>query len=120
MSKKSIRYLVKCPYCDKTYTIDTKHGEDFCCPTCNGAGTLKDAVRIEETATEAKPKQKNVFENKWMQLERPSWFGEDKKIPTEEDYQYSTEEAGTERAFEIFVAVICILLALFYMKVNNG
>ena len=30
------------------------------------------------------------------------------------------EEAGTEKAFEFFVAVICMVLAWLYMKINNG
>jgi len=113
MSKRNIKYMVRCPYCDKSYTMETKHGEDFCCPTCGGAATTKDAVKIEETASDAKQERKNVFANKWMKLDRPSWFGEDKKLPTEElDYEYSTDGEKTEKAYEIFIFFVAIILLM--------
>lgn len=28
MSKKKTKYAVKCPYCEKPYIVESKHGED--------------------------------------------------------------------------------------------
>ncbi len=73
MSEK-IKYIVKCTFCDKDYTVEIEDGEDFSCPTCGGAGSREHASRvkgaleiaeIEELRAELKRhKQKALFSKK--------------------------------------------------------
>lgn len=118
MGKKSIKYLVKCPYCDKSYTMETKHGADFSCPTCGGAATTKDAVKIEETPEGVKQERKNVFANKWMKLDRPSWYGENKHTPAEEE-ESDFLNISSDKAYRIFIFFVAIILLVLRIWLDS-
>ena len=118
MSKKKTKYIVKCPYCEKNYIIESEHGEDFCCPTCSGAATLKDAVKIEEPSEGVKQERKNVFANKWMKLDRPSWYGENKHTPAEEE-ESDFLNISSDKAYRIFIFFVAIILLVLRIWLDS-
>lgn len=50
---EKIKYIVKCTFCDKDYTVEIEDGEDFSCPTCGGAGKRENAVRVVDNTENA-------------------------------------------------------------------
>jgi len=113
MSKKKTKYIVKCPYCEKTYIIESVHGEDFCCPTCSGAGTLKDAVKVEEKPEVREVRVSYVGNNK--KLKKPDWYGEDKPLPPVEEttlMDHVSSGKGGSNKFSVLFFLICLVIAL--------
>lgn len=97
---EKIKYSVKCSYCEKTYMIENKQEDDFCCPICGGAGTQKDAVKVEE---------------------KPDWYGEDMPLPPVEEKTFMEHALG-EGAFNgkglttiLIIALVALLGWLFGM-----
>lgn len=50
---EKIKYIVKCTFCDKDYTVEIENGEDFSCPTCGGAGSREHASRVKSALESA-------------------------------------------------------------------
>ncbi len=50
---EKIKYIVKCTFCDKDYSVEIEDGEDFSCPTCGGAGKRENAVCVTESKESA-------------------------------------------------------------------
>lgn len=41
-----MKYIIKCPYCDKTYTVNISgKATDFICSSCGGANGMQDVVK---------------------------------------------------------------------------
>ena len=42
-----MKYIVKCPYCDKNYIVKSEHNVTFTCPNCGGMGDDTNVVKAD-------------------------------------------------------------------------
>lgn len=42
-----MKYIVKCPYCDKNYIVESEHNETFTCPNCGGLGDASNVIQTD-------------------------------------------------------------------------
>ena len=74
---EKIKYIVKCTFCDKDYTVEIEDGEDFSCPTCGGAGSREHASRVKSALESAEIKELQKKKKKHKQKEL---FGKKRSI----------------------------------------
>lgn len=107
MDKIIKKYIVSCPYCENTYTIEIVDGTEFRCPSCGGAGSLDNATEVKEL-----PKEKIVYVTKKEKADdsgKPDWYGESKKA---QDYESETENDKIARVFACVGITLFLLLCL--------
>ena len=76
---EKIKYIVKCTFCDKDYTVEIEDGEDFSCPTCGGAGSREHASRVKESTEDAEV-EKLKAELRKQKLKE--WYGKRRSVST--------------------------------------
>ena len=47
-----MKYIITCPFCSNTFTVDGDKKREFLCPTCGGPANFENAVAAQDTAME--------------------------------------------------------------------
>lgn len=47
-----MKYVITCPFCNNTFTVDGEQTKEFICPTCGGPANPDNAVSAHDTEME--------------------------------------------------------------------
>ncbi len=47
-----MKYIITCPFCSNTFTVDSDKRQEFLCPTCGGPANVENAVAAHDTEME--------------------------------------------------------------------
>ena len=41
-----MKYIITCPFCNNSFTVEENGNQEFLCPTCGGPNSLENAVAV--------------------------------------------------------------------------
>lgn len=107
-----MKYIIKCPYCGTTYTVDVEQQKQtFMCNSCGGQNSIEDAIeRVEEAVT----REQLLSEEEARRLRlRKIWEKEDAKRAEENENADVFTSSGARDLEENFTSMIPVLGVIF-------